>query len=61
MSECQLLSGLCLVVTGVYHNLTTVSIDARRCVDSDHVIADNLEVGDFLATGEFNLSNGIKT
>ena len=61
MSKCQRLTRLCLAIGCANNNLSTISGNASRCVDSDHVVADNLEIGHFRATGEFDFCNGIET
>ena len=61
MSKSKRHMRLSLVIGCAHNNLTTISSNARWCVDSDHVVADNLEIGHFLATGEFNFSHTIKS
>ena len=61
MSKSKRHMRLSLVIGCAHNNLTTISSNARWCVDSDHVVADNLEISHFLATGEFNFSHTIKS
>ena len=51
----QLLRGLHLFVCGADDELATFGGDARGCIHPDHIVADDLEVGDSHAAGEYDL------
>ena len=61
MAEGQGEVGRDLVVGGAHGDVSTLFGNASRCVDTDHAVADYLEIGHFSTAGEFNLCGAKKT
>ena len=61
MSYGQWHSRLGLFAGSTHDDVASINIDAGGSVNTYHVVADNLEVGHLLATGEFYFCHGVET
>ena len=61
MSDGQRLAGFSLTVGGLNLDLSTFGRDTCRCIDTNHFVADNLEVSHLDIAREFYLGNVSET